>query len=539
MGRDGLQLRFTGEFPEEILDQTCKKIEDMGLQEKLRKEEATQIQRELIQVPEFAELYQALCAQGVEVSVIHTMLQSARSYQEHLSTSRGTGAGGGGTDLKPSLKFEYMKHYQPLVRYEEEEQAVADNLDTFPVLEWQEISPLTEHQRSMMRLPFLGTYLFNWHDHERKAVELLEQNLPLQKILMMNYVWGVELFLDADSLKNLKWLQMPDVEKFRRLMEAFEYDAEDLSEFWTLWLENRAGQYDVEWWLSQLLPISKERRQKILQSRLSYLNALYAGCLHINFEQVEYFQVQLLIYAVEHKKKHFLNLVNQNSELFFSLGRYSLLFVSGFCERCNLNSLTVKNLKDSDSIERTTSYFELLEEGQQYTFEELRLLWHQEEVYVRLYAKLSPLSVDQRMLTIRQLIKRDLVSQNIGDEALEQATQCLLEKPFGAWYEKDFRAYPGTDAADCNAYAAALSGDSGIYPGISDRGGCGFRGQQRFQDHRLFKLESGVRLNTGYRSELGLSERKHGLFRGVRPRVSAGDCEFPAPGRQLDGPPAV
>lgn len=52
--------------------------------------------------------------------------------------------------------------------------------------------------------------------------------------------------------------------------------------------------------------------------------------------------------------------------------------------------------------------------------------------------KLSPLSVDQRMLTIRQLIKRDLVSQNIGDEALEQATQCLLEKPFGAWYEKDF-----------------------------------------------------------------------------------------------------
>lgn len=69
MGRDGLQLRFTGEFPEEILDQTCKKIEDMGLQEQIRKEEATQIQRELIQVPEFAELYQALCAHGIAVSV--------------------------------------------------------------------------------------------------------------------------------------------------------------------------------------------------------------------------------------------------------------------------------------------------------------------------------------------------------------------------------------------------------------------------------------------------------------------------------------
>lgn len=51
MGRDGLQLRFTGEFPEEILDQTCKKIEDMGLQEQIRKEEATQIQRELWVLP--------------------------------------------------------------------------------------------------------------------------------------------------------------------------------------------------------------------------------------------------------------------------------------------------------------------------------------------------------------------------------------------------------------------------------------------------------------------------------------------------------
>ena len=157
MGRDGLQLRFTGEFPEEILDQTCKKIEDMGLQEQIRKEEATQIQRELIQVPEFAELYQALCAHGIAVSVIQTMLHAASSYQEHLSQyPKEQMLEAAVLDLKPSLKFEYMKHYQPLVRYEEEEQAVADNLDTFPVLEWQEISPLTEHQRSMMRLPYFS-----------------------------------------------------------------------------------------------------------------------------------------------------------------------------------------------------------------------------------------------------------------------------------------------------------------------------------------------------------------------------------------------
>ena len=34
---------------------------------------------------------------------------------------------------------------------------------------------LTEHQRDMIRQPFLGSYLFCWHQNERKALELLEQ----------------------------------------------------------------------------------------------------------------------------------------------------------------------------------------------------------------------------------------------------------------------------------------------------------------------------------------------------------------------------
>ena len=56
------------------------------------------------------------------------MLQSARSDQEHLSQyPKEQVLEAAELNLKPSLKFEYMKHYQPLVRYEEEEQAVADN----------------------------------------------------------------------------------------------------------------------------------------------------------------------------------------------------------------------------------------------------------------------------------------------------------------------------------------------------------------------------------------------------------------------------
>lgn len=145
-------------------------------------------------------------------------------------------------------------------------------------------------------------------------------------------------------------------------------------------------------------------------NQVSYLNALYAGCLHLDFGAIRSYQFPILVYAVEHRKKHFLQLVDQNSEIFLSLSRYALLFEDCFCEHCNINSLSEKNLQDCDAAKRTDSYFDCLEEGQQYTFEEMRLLWQQDQIYVRLYAKLTPLPVDQRMLTLRQLLKRDLVS---------------------------------------------------------------------------------------------------------------------------------
>ena len=290
----------------------------------------------------------------------------------------------------------------------------------------------------MMRQPFLGSYLFCWHQNERKALELLEQNRPLQRVCILLYRQGVRLFLSVERLKDLRWMKMTDVGKFRRLLAVFEYDAEDLSAFFDLWLDNHAGQYDLNWFISQPHPLSKERRKEILCNQLSYLNALYAGRLHLDFNAIRQFQFSILIYAVEHRKKHFLDLVDQNSEVFLSLGRYSLLFEPGFCEHCNINSLTLKNLKASDSVNRNDSFFTLLEEGQQYTFEEMYQLWHQKEVYVRLYTMLTPLPVDQRLLTLRQLIKRELVSQYTGDTELEQLGKCLLERPFSEWYRSSF-----------------------------------------------------------------------------------------------------
>lgn len=412
MKDDGLLPALTGSFSEDAIEQACGQVETLQLQKRLHIRKTKRIQEELIRVPNFAALYGVLCRQEIGDEEIASVLESADGYGEKLTAyPQEQVLAVMKLELLPSLRFEYLKYYFPFVMYEEEEQVILDNLQTFPIAEWKGLSMLTEHQRDMMRQPFLGSYLFFWHQNERKALELLEQNRPLQRVCILLYRYGVRLFLSVERLKDLRWMKMTDVGKFRRLLAVFEYDAEDLSAFFDLWLDNHAGQYDLNWFISQPHPLSKERREEILCNQLSYLNALYAGRLHLDFNAVRQFQFSILIYAVEHRKKHFLELVDQNSEVFLSLGRYSLLFEPGFCEHCNINSLTLKNLKASDSVNRSDSFFTLLEEGQQYTFEEMYQLWHQKEVYVRLYTMLTPLSIDQRLLTLRQLIKRDLVSQ--------------------------------------------------------------------------------------------------------------------------------
>lgn len=440
MESSGLKLGLTGKFPEDALDQTCERVETFQLQDRLRAgDDNAQIQKELVRTPEFAMLYRALCDHAANDEAITNMLQSAAACGEQLTQySKELVLAAAGTDLPSSMRFYYMKYYLPFIKYEEEEQAIIDNLNAFPTAEREELSTLTDAQRDMMRQPFLGPYLFNWHDDERKALELLEQNRPLQRVLTLLYRQGVTLALDVERIKDLLWVEMSDVMKFRRLLAAFEYDTEDLDTFFERWLENHAGQYDLNWFISRTSPLDKKQRQEILRNDLSYLNALYSGRLHLDFSAIRRHQFPILTYAVQHGKKHFLDLVSENNELFLSLGRYALLFEDKFCEHCNLNSLSAKNLQACDTVERGSSYFDLLEDGRQYTFEEMWLLWRQDEIYARLYSMLTPLPVDRRLLTLRQLLKYGLVSRHIGDQELEQLAHCLLEKPFSEWHQGTF-----------------------------------------------------------------------------------------------------
>ena len=440
MKADHLSLKFTKQFSEDQLDQACERIERYELQDLLIERQELFIQQELIETPAFAQLYLRLCGEKVSPYCTDEMIKSSRHTQEHLTDyPQELVLEAAKQDIGALLRFQYMKYYLPVVAFEEEKEAILHNLRLLPAA-LKNIGDLTESQRDMLRLPYVGEYMFSESDHDRNSLDLLAANAPLRAILALLYENQVGVELTQNSLQALQWLHTDDVGKFRRLLEVMEHDSEDVGDFIRLWLENNAAQYDLDWFVTQPQPLNKERRKEILHGQLSYLNALYSGRLHIDFERtlLRNYQVNILIYAVQNRKKHFLDLVDRNSETFLSLARYSLLFVKEFREHCNLNSLSVKDLEKCNAVSDEFVHFDLLESGRQYTFGEMYLLWRAPQQYVKLYTKLTPLAVDRRILTLQQLLKHDLLGRGMTEENLDQLAQCLLQRTFSQWYEGVF-----------------------------------------------------------------------------------------------------
>lgn len=134
MKDDGLLPALTGSFSEDAMAQACGQVETLQLQERLHIRKTKRIQEELVRVSDFAALYGALCRQEIGDEEIASVLESADGYGERLTAyPQEQVLAVMKLELLPSLRFEYLKYYFPFVMYEEEEQVILDNLQTFPL----------------------------------------------------------------------------------------------------------------------------------------------------------------------------------------------------------------------------------------------------------------------------------------------------------------------------------------------------------------------------------------------------------------------
>lgn len=332
--------------------------------------------------------------------------------------------------------YSYMKYYgEQNVSKEEKEQLVKSIAMCMDVLDFEKAG---EKDRMLLVNPVFSSELL---------LDLLE-NVNNLKILqdqglmeLVNTLAGYEAEIRSLNQKQFDQMKERPVEILEKLKIVTRYiEKENLTDGLNLWLWNEALYEDL-CKLERAFTDGAEPAE-VFSGKVSYVNTLYQNPVSkISLSSLSEEKSEILLYAITQKKKAFLNLINEEAELFYDLPNASMLLKKEvYQEYINLNTLNRKNLKDSADLILFRDRFELLAK-REHTFEELKLLCTAKEAVIRLYEQLT-CKCDERLLVLRELIKRECVPYSFWKGQIEPLAAALSQKPLSRWIREDFWNIP-------------------------------------------------------------------------------------------------
>lgn len=296
------------------------------------------------------------------------------------------------------------------------------------------ITGWTEDEFALMKHPFLFHYIEGTALPE--AMQLLCGNPVLIQYLDRLYESKVDKLFFRDELRHIAALNADGYEKLLAVHDVL-HSPPLIERFLTLWLENGAHEGDLSLLARKLNGMCREQQSRALDTRLSYLALLYGGSLgDIDLRSVPGYALPVLSCALANRQKAFLRLFCDHYDAFSALSGNSLLYSPDFFSRIILNSLTLPNIMACTAKPEHVNSLRFLKQ-QPYTFAELHMLADQPPVYARLYSRLSIPRTDDRLTVLRQLVKRDALT-NLSDEQLDRLALRLSEKPLSRWMEQEF-----------------------------------------------------------------------------------------------------
>ena len=332
--------------------------------------------------------------------------------------------------------YSYMKYYgEQNVSKEEKEQLVKSIAMCMDVLDFEKAG---EKDRMLLVNPvFSSELLLDLLENVNNLKILQDQDL----MELVNTLAGYEAEIEPLNQKQFEQMKERPGEILEKLRIVTKYiPKENLTDGLNLWLWNEALYEDL-CKLERAFTDGADPAE-VFSSKVSYVNTLYQNPLSkISLSSLSVEKSELLLYAITQKKKAFLNLINEEAELFYDLPNASMLLKKEvYQEYINLNTLNRKNLKDSADLILSRDRFELLAK-REHTFEELKLLCTAKEAVIELYEQLTCKS-DERLLVLRELIKRECVPHSFWEGQIEPLAAALSKKPLSRWIREDFRNIP-------------------------------------------------------------------------------------------------
>lgn len=341
--------------------------------------------------------------------------------------------------IEPDRICIYLKYFCSVPLTEEEKGHLMMGLYTLDECDTFSIGDLTDRERRLLTEPMMSSNFLKEMTKERSFWERLLD--PVYHELIRDL---------SDSLKWCACLVQKQEKVLWEYKEAIskglgevlgQIPHEETGRFLKQWLDNEALVYDLNRLKHLLLKAPVDKKLSFMKNRVSYLSFLYGDVLEgVNVELLSEDQNNLLVYAITHKKKHFLSVVRENFRDFTYFGWHNLLLDRDTYERfLNINTLNPRNLRECARLYALSDDKKQVLTWGQYTFEEIRLFATNDIFYIKLYHRLADLKMDDRLRVIREIIGRKCLLEGMTEEQLDKLGMMLKEKPVSRWMETELK----------------------------------------------------------------------------------------------------
>lgn len=435
MKQCGLRSELIKKFSLQDIMNSCNRIENSDLK-KFNYSGYFLIQEELIRDEKIIKPIQLAFKGKYNIEDFQTFLSEIKIHNEKMSNYnyRNIIKVLNHQKLKVEAYYDFLKYYIN-ESYEIRKKAIK-NLNYFYSQNKVQFDELTENEINLLKYHLLDNTNLIPIVNIKEIYELLVSNKDLLELI--DYLNESKLYIPL----NLKRYQIinknaKETGAYIRKIYSKIKNNEMMYQLLLKWLENDCSIYDLKVFDSKTNDMDNNKIEKVVQNKTSYINFIYGNKLKkFALDSIYGKKEDLIIYAIKEKKNNFLKIIENNMKEFLEIPINSILYHESFYSvYTNLNEITLKNLIKLRTMNYDiNSKLDLLEK-QRFTFDEISILYNANEKYIKLYNELLDLKVDDRILRIRQLMKKDLLSIDINDFEIQLLAEKLKEKPLYSWLE--------------------------------------------------------------------------------------------------------
>ena len=405
----GLRSELIKKFLLQDIINSCSRIEKSDLK-KFDYSEYFLIQEELIQDENIIKPIQLAFKRKYNMEDFQTLLKDIKAHNEKMSDYEYRNIikvlNHQKLNLNVKAYYNFLKYY--INESYETRKRVINNLNYFYSQDKVNFDELTEREINLIKNYLLNNANLIPKTNIKEVFELLVNNKELLELV--DYLNATKLYIPL-TLEKYQIINKnsKEIVAYIKKIHIKIKDNKIMYQMLVKWIENDCNIYDLKVIDSKIDDIDYNKLEKIVQNMTSYINFVYGNKLKkFRLDSIYGKKEDLIIYAIRENKKSFLKLIEDNMEDFLSIPSNSVLYHEKFYSvYTNLNEITLKNLIKLKTMNyETNSKLDILKE-QKFTFDEISTLYNANKEYIKLYNELLDLKVDDRMLRIRQLMKKN------------------------------------------------------------------------------------------------------------------------------------